>query len=299
MKKTVLLATGLVLFMSACSNSNDTNTTPQMQTKQPLPKVSDDNIKTLAKSLVLMDVVQSKASKKPQSTRSRAINDMPDNKMIENCQNGGTIEFVMPSPPDPATYDPQTFDLDNYEMNTTIIYKDCLEGGMLTDGTMQDTMTFKNGQPGGDTMTFVTDFITQYQDGNATIKKGSYIITEMISEETMITTENIDAYFDGQHYQTKAFKNSDTMLQNGGLSSYPISGATLVNGHTYTVDPAYNASKTPMVMDGNFDMISGKERYIDEQNSTITLEVVGKNQMKLSLDTDHDGKADEEEILAL
>ncbi len=296
MKQTVLLATGLVLFTSACSNSNDGNTAPQIQTKQPLPKVSDDNIKTLAKSLAVMNMVQSRASQKSQTTRSRALGDVPTDQLL-NCENGGTMQFVMPSPPDPATFNPETFNLDNYEANTTIIYHDCLEEGVLTDGTMQDTMRFKNGMPGDDTMTFVTDFVMQYQNGNATIKKGSYIISEMISDETMITTENIDAYFDGQHYQTKVFKNSDTMLSNGGMSSYPISGATLVNGHTYTVDSGYDASKTPMLTDRNFDMISGKERYFDEQNSTITLEVVGKNKMRLSLDSDHDGKADAEEVM--
>ncbi len=299
MKKRVVISTvGAILLFAGCGSNNSANQNSSVIPVKPASKET----KALAKSILFHGRLGDNLSSMSQARQARSTRALGDQDQVEACENGGTYTTTYTGIPDPndPDFNPKDIDPGNMSTGMRMSYDNCLEGGMLTDGTMEMNTTVSGGNRITTHMTYLTDFTMG--DGSDTFKilKGSYVIDEMSDASRFTTTETMTVLFGEERYESKALKT--VMIMDEGaqtLAYYPVSGEERFGGRSYRVDESYDASKTPMVIDSNGDMLKGgKFRYIDDQNRLITVEVTQKNKMTVSIDTDGDGKADETETMA-
>lgn len=300
MKKRLVVSMigAMVLFVGCGSNDS----TKKENSVVPVTPASKET-KALAKSILFHGRLGGNLSSMPQARQFRSTRALGDQDQVEACENGGTYTMTYTGIPDPndPDFNPENIDPGNMSTGMRMSYDNCLEGGMLTVGTMEMNTTVSGGNRVTTRMTYLTDFTMG--DGSDTFKilKGSYVIDEMSDASRFTTTETMTVLFGEERYESRALKTvmiSDDRAET--FTYYPVSGEEYFDGTSYRVDESYDASKTPMVIDRNGDMQKGgKFRYIDGQNRLITLEVTQKNTMTVSIDTDGDGKADKAESVEL
>ncbi len=284
---TVSIVTSIFLF-TGCGSSNSTDTT-----STNLDPVSSE-AKTLAKSVTLQGMFGDQLSSTTQTTQSRSLRDVQS--FTQNCANGGTMS--MTSNFDPTSFENDNFDFNNFTSTSTMRFDNCIEDGAIVNGAMEMSTTFIENKM-TITMKYIEDFTFEEGEDKVKILKDSYMIDEMRDDNTFITTETITALFNDQQYQTKDFKTV-MFFDNYNTGFYPVSGEEIVDGVTYRVDESYDASKTPMMIDNNGDLLKGgKSKYLDGENHPVTLEATNKNEITVSVDTDGDGQADQQEVIKL
>jgi hypothetical protein len=65
----------------------------------------------------------------------------------------------------------------------------------------------------------------------------------------------------------------------------------------FTQDVNYDASKTPILVDSEGNIIEGGTiKYFDDENHSVVIVATGKNQLTISIDFNDDGKLSDEEI---
>ena len=303
MKKTVLICMVVaVLMMTGCGGSSGTKKNDNPGTSGNVSKETE----SLAKSILFHTRLGSNISSASQTLPMRTTRALAPfgSDQVETCENGGTFtmsfsDLPLPDPNDPG-FNPEDFNSDNFSTGMRMSYDNCLQGGMITDGTMEMNTTVSGENNFTTRMTYLTDFTMS--DGSETFKilKGSYVIDEMSDDSHFTTTETMTVLFGNERYESRALQTVMIMDESAQtFAYYPVSGEERFGGTSYRVDESYDASKTPMVIDSNGDMLKGgKFRYIDDQNRLITVEVTQKNKMTVSIDTDGDGKADETETMA-
>lgn len=219
---------------------------------------------------------------------------------ISICENGGTMNIV-------SDFDNQNIHTDlPIDFNTTIIMDNCIKDGTNTNATILMNIKDK-----GDYLSKITMIFTEnssFEDIDSgeivTIKKNSKVSIDELSEDTEIDTENMDIQSStGESYKSINLVTNETYLDNGDESSYDISGDIIYNGEKYSVDRDYDASKTPTIYRYDEDdishVLSGQAKYYNQQGEHITFTIISENSMKISIDSDNDGKIDKEETISL
>lgn len=302
MKKTIFVSIIAAIFtITGCGSSNSDK---QSSNSQPLTTVSKET-QALAKSILFQGRLSDNLSSSKQMTQGhsvRALTPSDARNQVEDCANGGTMTTTFLDSIDPydPNFNPDDLNMSNFSTAIRMVYDNCLDEGVLTDGIMEFNTTVA-GQKMVTSMTYLSDFTLR--DGNEAFKilKGSTLLDEMVDETKFVTTETMTVFIGDEKYETNALKTVSVFDEaHNQLQFYMVSGEERLGGESYRIDESYDASKTPMVIDSNGDLRKGgKFRYIDAQNHIITLEVTEKNQVTVSIDTDGDGKVDEEETMAL
>ena len=200
----------------------------------------------------------------------------------DDCTNGGTMEME---------FDPQN------PTYLSMTFHDCTEEGEVSNGTMKLDEMDENGEPGR--ITFVTNFIVTGAE-HIFVKKGSTM--EMTNEGSWEKlTINLEMTINGV---TRGGENLIYMtrdMQDGSYIEFPLSGKEKIGNSAYfTVDPAYDASKTPFHEDANGNLLKGgRFRYKDSQNHKVELEVTDTNIVTVRVDGDGDGRFSDDEVSAI
>jgi len=285
MIKTAVSTILLAILLQGCNSSKESN-------EGDLKEKVSDEIKGFAKLLS-----SNKSSKIVQSglSSSESKSSIRNNKFVEkttidSCVDGGTKEIV------------SDIDLDNITQMTLsaitvdVVVDSCIEYGVKSSGAM--TMVIKGLLT---TITFTQDSLFEELEGGeiVTIFKGSSIKIEEISDSIEEITESTKIETNrGEKFETISLVTTETQ-KGEDLHSYDSSGSLIYEGVTYRVDKNYDASKTPMVVKNYEKLVSGTAKYYNEENQHITVKVLDKNRIKISVDSDNDGDIDEEEIFDL
>ena len=309
MKTTILSTIVLVLILQGCGSSTSNNKKEESNTTSS-SKVSNE-VKSFAKGLVHGDSVSSLvkgtgSSETETETESNSSKTQTSQKTtLDSCTNGGTRAVTSDMDPENFEHMDRATRIKSIEerikngFTLTIVTDNCIEEGMKSNGSMSMRL-------GGEdlkitTLTFTEDLTFEDLETTEvlTIFKNSTMKIEELSEDKEITTETLQVTSSTREsHQFINLVTHSTSSENNE-SSYKISGKMVQDGVTYRVDEKYDSSKTPMVFKNDDDLVSGTSKYYNEKNHHITISVVAKNQIKISVDTDNDGKNDQEEIVDL
>lgn len=249
----VALAT---LVMIGCGASDDGKTT-----QKDLSSYSD------AEKLAYALVNQKKALSVGESEEKKS-------RDILECQNGGSMDFGERDYSDFLNNGP-----------TTMIFRNCDDGYGTTNGTMKmDLDNYGNG-----TMTFLTDFSFKDATDEGLIKQGGRV--EMHTEgDWEVATINMVVVFNGVTHGGENLIYRSRELPNGGYEEYPVSGKEKIGDSSYfTVDPSYEAWKTPFISNANDELISGLFKYLDANDHAVELEITAKDAVTVRVDENGDG----------
>lgn len=294
MKKTIISTVALLLILQGCGSS-DSNNKKKEATDAPISKVSNE-VKSFAIAMS-DDENPSSTIKNSQGSNSSETKNDTKNKIyhkaeIESCEDGGTFNFS-------SNMEEFSQILETTIGKVDMVFDNCIEDGEKVNGAVSLTIEGSD----WDILTILYPKTTTFENLETTeivtVFKNSTMKIESVSDEVEKITQSIKASSStGKTYQSINFISMDTMDINSS-SSYDISGKFIHEGTAYTVDEKYDMSKTPMVFENDEDLVSGMAKYYNEKNQSITIEVIGKNQIKISVDTDNDGDIDEEETIAL
>jgi len=286
---TTLLLTSLIV-MSGCSDNKTKTKEPQT-----LPKISNQS-KAFAQSITsgntLFTMAQSMSSssagmKKIYKQQAKVT---PETNTIQ-CEDGGSME---------VTYS-ENNTTSSVDLNTK--YDNCIEDTLSTNGQIKMTLRGQS-YPENITFAYLSNFTFEDMEDNTglVIKKDSNFAMQINSNgQDIATTENMDVNFkqgvNEEQYKSVALITYVKMTQKGE-EFYFKSGKRYINNELYSVDDKYDASKTPMTVSEEGDLLKGgKMKFYNSSNHHITLESIAKNQLKVSVDIDNDGEEDESEIL--
>jgi len=242
-------------------------------------------VSTLAKSLRLYD--------KSLSLIATPNTLIPKESETIECAQGGTIQMTNDYNQTEIAQHPNQFTL-----HLTSQASQCAEDGIITDGSIQIVLDVLN-RFQKSTTTFITDFTIKDNNSLTTIKKSSSTVNETIDEDDEIITSTMVLVTNNSIQETIAFKTHET-TQGNYTSIINVSGKKIIDGKTFIVDESFDHNNTPFVYDGDENLrIGGIQRYKDDQNHTIMMEVIEVNQIKVSVDKDGDGKAESVEVINL
>ena len=300
MTKTIVSTIALVLILQGCgsdSKKSSSDTSP----KSVSPTVSKE-IKSFASSISkeskILSTVKETSSSEMSSSKIENKNKMYQKESIESCEDGGTQKIT--SDIDFDTHDmAQLEQLMNNGMKATIVSEECIEDGEKINGTLSLAINGDNLETIN--IKFLEDSTFEDLESSEviTVFKNSTVTINDISDNTSKVKSTIKAISStGEQYETIDLVSYETT--NGDSdSSYEVSGKLVHNGITYRVDEQYDSSKTPMVFKNYEELVSGTSKYYNEENQHVTITVIDKNRIKISVDTDNDGQIDEEESIDL
>lgn len=300
MTKTIISTIALVLILQGCgSDSKSSNDTTS---KSVSPTVSEE-IKSFASSInkdnEVLSMVKDTGSSEASSSKTVNKNKIYQKENIESCEGGGTQKTT--SDTDFDTNDmAQLQQIMNNGIKATIVSEECIEEGEKINGTL--SLTIKGKDFENINITFLED--STFEDLETTeiitVFKNSTVTINDISDDISKVKSTIKATSStGEKYETIDLVSYETAKENGNTSSYEVSGKLVHNGITYRVDEQYDSSKTPMVFENDKELVSGTSKYYNEENQHVTITVIDKNRIKISVDTDNDGRVDEEESIDL
>jgi outer membrane lipoprotein-sorting protein len=208
----------------------------------------------------------------------------------QSCLNGGNMAM---------TFDENQFSYSSTPkaMDMAIEMQNCNQNGEISNGKI----TFKIQNLSGDNMnmdiSFPTNFTTIADGKTMTIKAGgSMQMKHEAPYEVMIlnieVTDGSESY-GGENLVYKMKENSD-----GSSEVFPVSGKeNFGTGVYFMVDPNYDASRTPMVIDhsGNLQ-VGGLYKYLDGANHHVEVEVTATNEVTVWVDENGDGNHDANEV---
>jgi len=258
------------------------------------PKVSDE-IKSfvlgLAKGSSVDSVLEKSMSFAKKSDNSKK--NTYQKESLESCESGGSIHYI----------EKDSNRSDIYTLK--IIADNCIDEGVKISYSAFVTIKEKD-----DNLSKITILLKQdavFEDLETTIIstffKDSIRIIDEISANEAIVTETIN-FSDsiGEKYRSINLISHDNYKDNSYYSSYDISGQIVYKGLKYSVDEVYDGSKTPMTFiyeDDNEYLASGTTKYYNEEHQHITIEVVKKDTLKISVDIDSDGEDDAMETVKI
>ena len=300
MTKTIVSTIALVLILQGCgSDSKSSNDTTS---KSVSPTVSEE-IKSFASSInkdnEVLSMVKETGSSETSSSKIENKNKIYQKETIESCQGGGTQTIS------------SDIDFDTNEMvllqqikndgiKATIVSEECIEESEKINGTL--SLVVKGEDFETTSITFLEDSTFENLETTeiVTVFKNSTMTIKNISDETSEVKSTIKAISStGEKYESIDLVSYETINENSSASSYDVSGKLVHNGITYRVDEQYDGSKTPLVLENYHDLVSGTAKYYNEENQHVTITVIDKNRIKISVDTDNDGRVDEEESIDL
>ncbi len=297
MKKTIISTVALLLILQGCGSS-DSNNKKEGATDAPISKVSNE-VKSFA--IAMSDSDDPSSTVKGSSSSSSEENTETKNKIYhksetESCEDGGTQTFSSNINEDTDMEELGQI-LETTKAKTDMLFDNCIEDGEKINGAVSFTIQGSD----WDVVTILYPKTTTFEDLETTeittIFKNSTMKIESVSDDIEKITQSIKASSStGKKYESINLISIETEEENNS-SSYDISGQLIHEGITYTVDEKYDMSKTPMVFENDENLISGLAKYYNEKNQSIAIEVVGKNQIKISVDRDNDGDIDEEETI--
>jgi hypothetical protein len=286
----------LLLVLQGCESSNsDTkcNTEPKTEISSEIKSF----VKTLSGDEIISTVIKKSASSSEDSSVN-SKNKIYRKTVTQNCLDGGTREI---------TSDINLKNMDNpqeitsKEFKVNIITNQCIENGIKSNGSMQIWVQEKDKYLSTTTIKFKSDstFEDLGTDKSYTLFKESNVTIDEISYTEEIVTESIKGTSStGDKFQSINLITHETFTENSE-SSHEISGEIVHKGIKYRVDKGYDSSRTPMLFDNYKNLISGTAKYFNEKNHHITVEIVNKNKVKISVDIDNDGRTDEEETVVI
>ena len=298
MKKIIILSTvALTLILQGCGSNSKSSSgdTPKTTVSEELKNFA----KGLTESNEMTSVVKKTGSSQSSNSQTTTKTKMYYKENIQSCKDGGTIKIT------------SDLDFDNIEeasfeqaisdgLKAEIAFDKCIEDGLISDGYV--SLNIKGKELSKISLTFTKDTTFEDLESQELTKvfKGSTMTIEEISDDSERITESVRASSStGENYESINLVSIETTTEEDRDSSYEISGKMVRDGITYSVDEKYDSSKTPMVFNSDGDLISGTAKYYNEQNHHITMNIVYKNEVKISVDTDNDGKIDEEETISI
>ncbi len=266
----VALAT---LVLVGCGGSSDSSSTTQVTIKK-----FSQGVENLTDAQKLAYAVANQNKLPTGSSSKKSSRDLHP----QSCTNGGSMnmEFDLPDP-----------------TQMTIFFKDCVEDGEISNGTMKLDGMSNEGEPSK--ITFVTDFKVS-GDENVFVKKGGTM--QRIKEgawEKMIL--NVEMTVNGVTHGGENLIYKSKESQDGSYISFPISGKEKIGDSAYfTVDTSYDASATPFKEDKDENLQKGGLfKYKDKNNHKVELEVTDTNIVTVRVDSDGDGSFSSDEISAV
>jgi len=266
---------GSLVLIGCGGSSNDSNS----QIKQLNVKKFSQGIENLsdAEKLAYAVANQNRLTKSTDSNKKRS-------RDLQSCQNGGTMDIVIDG------------DLQNSDV--VIKYHDCNEDGEISNGTMKFEHMSDDGEAGK--IIFVTDFRVTGGSDEVFVKKGG---TMQRFKEGAWYKEivNVEMTINGITHGGENLIYKEKSLEDGTYIEFPISGKEKIGDSAYfTVDTTYDASKTPFREDKDGNLLKGGLfKYKDSKNHTVMLEVMDTNIIKVSIDSDGDGKFSADEVSAI
>jgi len=200
------------------------------------------------------------------------------------CADGGKISYEdIEFPADYSEYLPTE--------PTTMVFQNCKDGYSVTNGSIKINLDKnENG-----TIQYLSDFSFKDNYDEVFIKKGGRV--EIYQENGWeVATINMVAVFNGITHGGENLIYKSKKLTDGRYIEYPVSGKEKIGDSVYfTVDPNYDASKTPFTSNQNDELISGLFKYLDDQDHAIELEITAKDVVTVRVDEDGDGTFSENE----
>ena len=250
------------------------------------PKVSDE-IKSFAIGMTKGNSVESVLQKSisfSEKTDELSKVTLYQKKSIESCPSGGSVSL---------DEDESKSDV----LLLTIIADECIEDGVKSSYSAFVKVVKR------DENLFKTEIILKenaiFEEIETTITtilfKGSTLIIDELSPNEAMVTDNVKVASSlVDSYESINLKSYQQQNENND-TSYEISGQHIYNGVTYSVDESYDGSKTPMVVIYQEDdafLVSGKAKYYNKKGEHITIEVIKKDTIKVSVDRDNNEKDD-------
>ena len=221
------------------------------------------------------------------------ISEKLDNKYqkesIESCQGGGSINLITD---------------DDNDSILEVIADECIDDGIKIsysasvkiekkDNNLEKTTILLNKNATFEDLE--TDIIT-------TFFKDSIVIIDELSSNKYTITETIKSTIStGKKYESINLISYEQDMEN--ISSiYEVSGQRVYNGITYSVDEEYDSSKTPIIIiyeGSNEYVVSGVAKYYNQEHQHITIDIVARDKMKISVDINNDGVDDVKETISI
>ena len=303
MTKTIFSTVALLFLLQGCggSSSNDGK-------KAPSGEVSKE-VKSFAYAFKDGISIGSMVEKSSSSAEDTLTNSFKMSKSLESvkyekeslqsCSNGGTKKVSTDVDFDNLTEE-LAFNLFRTGFSLSMDMNDCIEDGTKTDASMSMTVKVKNDLMSMDIKFNRNSTFEEIETGEiVTVYKDSNMSMEEISDYEELVTESIKATSStGKSYESIALTTHEFSAESSN-SFYEVSGKIVHKDVTYRVDENYDGSKTPMVIDDEGNVISGTAKYFNVKNEHITVKVIGKNKIKISVDGDNDGTDDAEETIDL
>jgi len=299
MRKSIIPTLAFFLMLQGCNDSKESSScTPSNENGSKA--IITNELKSFAQNMVgETDSLLNKGFSISTQDNSEENNEKSYQKTtVNSCESGGTKSFI----------DNNNLEgLSQAEIQESIkkgigfdmVLDDCIENNVKSDGTISIEM--KNEEHFTILVTFKerTKIEDLESSEKLTFLKDSTFKSIEISDEQEKLVENmtLKSTLNGT-YTSIELISYENELEDGGYSTYKVSGQINHNATKYKVDEKYDGSKTPMVENENGDLLSGTEKYYNEKNEHVTLTVLSKNKFKISLDKDNDGVDDAEEILS-
>ena len=295
MKKIIFSTVTLLLVLQGCNNSSSKN-----KDSGTTEKVSEE-IKSFASTFKDANSVGGSVSKGSSSVlNSEQSNTEAQKQRLESCEDGGTRKIITDFNFDTSSQT-EIMEMLTNGISYTVDSDNCVEDGEKVNASMTMEMKLNS-----DLMTMNLKFNNDstFEDLETTevltITKNSSMNIKELSDTEEVVTENIKfSSSKGESYETIGLVSHE--IDNDATElSYDVSGKRINNSSTYSVDEKYDASKTPMTITSeNGDLVSGTSKYYNEKNEHITIKVIEKNRIKVSVDNNNDGKDDATETIDL
>jgi hypothetical protein len=303
MTKTIVSTIALIWILQGCGSSSNNNNSDSSDTQSHSvsPTVSEE-IKSFASSVnksdEVLSVIKETSTSQASSSKTENKNKIYQKETINSCEGGGTQKIISDIDFDNNDI-AQLEQMTNDSFKVKLIMDECIEDGEKSNATI--SLVVKGNNLSDTTITFLEESTFEELESAEviTVSKNSTITISEISDDSEKVTTTIKAVSStGERYETIDLVAHETMNENSD-SMYEISGKVVHNGITYRVDEQYDSSKTPMVYENHENLISGTSKYYNEENHHVTITVIDKNRIKISVDTDNDGIVDEEESIDL
>jgi hypothetical protein len=282
MIKKISVVAVMALFVVGCgstgSKSKVDSTTPTASTLSDAKALAEN----LGGGVVVANTFGKDAkSITSNSTKTRSVQSVP-------CDEGSMVmdfdENILKSGTMPTSFEVKM------EM------KNCKEGTSLSNGKMNMTIDNFTSENPNYLITFPTDF-TGTDDGKSykILKGGSMKATSNYPLSTV--TINFEMQegsksYGGKNLIYKIQENSD-----GSIGYFPVSGQENFGTGYYTVDPDYDASVSPMLMDGQGAMqVGGLFKYLDGANHKTEVEITATKEITVRVDLNANGTFESDEV---
>lgn len=258
------------------------------------PKVSDE-IKNFAIGMTKgssVETVLKKSISLSDKTDEVSKVTLYEKESIESCMSGGSVSFDI-----------------NESNNSDVSLLNIIANGCIQDGIKSSYSAFVKVEKKNNNLSKIAISLKEnaiFEEIETTIttiffKESTLLIDELSLNEAMVTENVKVASSLVDSYESINLIVYQQQNENNE-TSYELSGQHIYNGVVYSVDESYDGSKTPMLFiyqEDNEFLVSGKAKYYNKKREHITIKVIEKDTIKISVDTDNNGKDDAVETIFL